>query len=208
MKPVMKPVMKPGAALRRRHHDRQRGAALIEFAVVLPILLLLLTLIFDAGLGFSAARDTSSAARSAARVASGAGAERQADYLALDAVRSQFDGSGDEVAWISVYRSTALSTGEVPAGCGEGSLGVVGVCNVYPGSVLDTLAPEQFANENCAGDPDALWCPTTREANAGEFLGVAVWSSHEPTIGLIRAAAFNLEDYAVFAIYVPDADVP
>lgn len=207
------------AALQRRRRSthgqgtaggvgRERGAALIELAIALPILLLLLTLIFDAGLGFSAARATSSAARSAARVASGAGAERYADYLALDAVRSQYDGSGDQVAWVSVYRSVPDSGGVVPAGCGAGGLGVAGLCNVYPGSVLDTLAPTQFEAEDCVGDPDSLWCPTTREANVGDFLGVAVWSSHEPTIGLVKADAFDLQDHAVFAIFLAQEPAP
>lgn len=188
---------------RRRIADGERGVALIEFAIALPVLLLLLTLTFDAGLGFAAARNTSAAARSAARVGSGAGAERHADYLALDAVRAQYDGSGDDVAWISVYRSVPNADGTVPAGCGPGDLGVAGLCNVYPGSVLDALTPDQFLNDDCVGDPDVLWCPTARDGNVGDFLGVAVWSNHKPTIGLVRAKAFELEDRAVFAIYLP-----
>jgi len=194
--------------LQRRKTDGEdgrgeRGAALIELAIALPVLLLLLTLIFDAGLGFSAARTTSSAARSAARVAAGAGAERHADYLALDAVRSQYEGEGNQVAWVSVYRAVPNSNGEVPAGCGAGELGVIGVCNVYSGAVLDTLTPAQFQADDCAGDADVMWCPTSRDQNEGDFLGVAVWSSHDPTIGLVKAEAFDLQDHAVFAIYVP-----
>lgn len=190
-------LRRPGA------RDGEGGVALVEFAIALPILLLLLTLTFDAGLGFAAARTTSAAARSAARVGAGAGAERHADYLALDAVRAQYDGGGDDVAWISIYRSTPTADGTVPAGCRPGDLGVAGLCNVYPGSVLDTLTSTQFQTDDCTGDPDVLWCPTNRVGNAGDFLGVAVWSNHKPTIGLVRAQAFELEDRAVFAIYLP-----
>lgn len=188
-----------------RGNRHERGGALLEFAIAVPVLLLLVTLIFDAGLGFSAARATSSAARSAARVAAGAGAERHADYLALDAVRAEFDGSADQVAWITVYRSEPNSGGLVPEGCGPDGLGVAGVCNVYAGAVLDALSPAQFQADDCSGEPDALWCPTSRTANPGDFVGVAVWSSHEPTIGLVRAAAFDLDDRAVFAIFIPPA---
>lgn len=180
----------------------ERGAALVEFAIALPILLLLATLIFDVGLGFSAARSTSSASRSASHVAAGAGDTRQADYLALDAVRAQFEGRGDGVSWVSVYRSAAGSDGSVPAGCGPGDEGIAGLCNVYSGSILDTLDPAAFANEDCVDDADENWCPTTRAANAGDFLGVAVWTSHEPTVGLVRAQAFQLADSSVFAIYI------
>lgn len=196
-------------ARRRQRADRgERGVALVEFAIALPILLLLLTLTFDAGLGFAAARTTSAAARSAARVGAGAGAERHADFLALDAVRAQYDGNRDSVSWVSIYLSSPNSDGTVPAGCGPGELGVAGLCNVYPGSALNGLQSTNFLNDDCLGDADVLWCPTTRAANPGAFLGVAVWSSHEPTIGLVRAADFELEDRAVFAIYLPPPTSP
>jgi len=89
----------------KRLRDRnQRGAALVEFAIAVPILLTLLALVFDAGLGFNAARTSSSAARSAARVAALEGDNRLADYRALSALRGKF-GNGEDVTGIIIYLS-------------------------------------------------------------------------------------------------------
>lgn len=197
--------MNTASALR---FDRQeRGGALIELAISIPIFLAILALIFDAGMGFSAARTTSSASRSAARVAALAGDDRLADFRALDAVRSEFANNDDTVLWVSIYRTEAAADGQAPAGCGRASSGVPGLCNTYDGAVLGTLVTPQFGDPDCVGDPDENWCPTTRRDNDGDYLGVAVWSAHDPTIGLIRQEEFVLEDRAVFALYFRDSPV-
>lgn len=193
--------------VRRRRENGERGAALLELAVALPIFVVILALIFDYGIGFSAARDSSSAARSAARVAALAGDERLADYRALNAVRGEYTGTDDSVVWVSIYRSPAFSAdnGAVPAGCGKDEGGVAGLCNTYDGSVLETLATSQFVDDDCIGEMDALWCPTTRSDDDGDYLGVAVWTTHDPTVGLIvpDSGEWELSDRAVFALYFP-----
>lgn len=195
------------ARIRRRRENGERGAALLELAIALPIFVMILAVIFDYGISFSAARDSSSAARSAARVAALAGDERLADYRALNAVRGEYIGTDDNVVWVSIYRSPAFSAdqGTVPAGCGKDEGGVVGLCNTYSGAVLDSLDPSQFADDNCVGELDINWCPTGRAANDGDYLGVAVWTTHNPTVGLIApdSGQWELSDRAVFALYFP-----
>ena len=199
----------------RRRGQNERGAALLELAISIPIFIGLLALIFDAGLGFASARTTASAARSSARIAAHAGADRLADYRALDAVRAEFGGNNDDtVVWVTVYRSPAFSDGFVPAGCKPGDLGIPGTCNVYPGAMLDTLSPTDFDDGDnggdCVDDPDENWCPLDRKANEDDYLGVGVWASHEPTIGLTDFGGGEdvaLEDRAVFALYFRDDPV-
>lgn len=203
--------------LKRRHEHRQnrrdgqpkeRGAAMVEFAIAVPIFIAMLALIFDAGLGYSEARSSSSVARTAARIGALAGDDRNADFLVLDSLRAQF-GDGSTVEEIVIYRSDPSNpTGEVPANCaGNGS------CNIYSGTILATLNEADFASnfsggvEYCqSGAPDSNWCPLFRRNDDGKFLGVFVKSTSEATVG-IGTSEFNLEDHAVFALWFPPEPV-
>lgn len=208
MRPNLRPRNHAGPA--RGREESERGAALLELAVLLPIVVIILALILDAGLGFAAARDTSSAARSAARIAALAGDERSADFRAIDAVRGQLLGSGDELVSITVYRSPAGADGRVPAGCGPGEAGLVGTCNVYSGAEIATYTQANFQSADCVGDPDQKWCPTSRSSDDGDYLGVGVWVTHDPTVGLAVPddGFYSLDDRAVFALYFRDELVP
>jgi len=204
----------------RDDSSSERGGALLELAISIPIFVVILALIFDVGLGFSAARDSSSAARSAARVAALAGNERFADFRAIDAVRAEYGNSDDTLMWMVVYRSEPGGTGEVPDACRPGGTSVSGVCNVYDTADLDPdtgLTIDDFGDDDCVGDPDAAWCPTDRLADDGNYLGVGVWTAHNPTIGLVIGrngggetpmGTVELEDRAVFALFFPDGIEP
>lgn len=182
-----------------------RGAALLEFAIVLPILVMLLALMFDVGVGFGAGRSSAEAARSAARIASQDPTARDADYLALSAIQLAFAEPNDTVDWVAIYRTTPALGSTIPLGCTPGSSGATGVCNVYTGADIDGLAPEQFDGDDCSGSLDSLWCPIDREGNDGEYLGVAIWSQHRRWIGLIDRDPVPLQDQAVFPIFVGGA---
>lgn len=204
----------------RDDSSSERGGALLELAISIPIFVVILALIFDVGLGFSAARDSSSAARSAARVAALAGNERFADFRAIDAVRAEYGNSDDTLMWMVVYRSEPGGTGKVPDACRPGGTSVFGVCNVYDTADLDPvtgLTIDDFDDDDCAGDPDTSWCPTGRLADDGNYLGVGVWTAHNPTIGLVIGrngggetpmGTVELEDRAVFALFFPDGIEP
>jgi hypothetical protein len=188
----------------RRLRSNERGGALLEMAISIPIFIAMMALILDVGLGFGAARNASSATRSAARSAALAGDDRLADFRALDAVRAEFSNTGDQVVQVTIYRSPALGNGLVPGGCALGGGSIGGLCNVYPGAMLDTLNSTQFQDPLCAGEPDLSWCPTSREANDGDYLGVSVWTTHQQTVGIINADDIELEDRSVFALFFPD----
>jgi len=196
--------------LRRTGSGDQRGAVIVELAVALPLLLVLISGILDLGMAFHSSRNVTEAARSAARAGSAAGDHRLADYSILRSIQGNYIASGDDVVAISVFKTPAGSNGAVPAGCEAGSSGVANVCNVYTGDVLDNLDPANFAAENCAGEADANWCPTTRLAafENGDYLGVRVWVDHDALLGFFltdqeftKQAVFQLEP-------VGDFDVP
>jgi len=197
--------------MKRLRRREERGAALVEFAIAIPILIVLLALVFDAGLGFTAARSSSSAARSAARIGALAGDERLADYQILDALRAQF-GDGQSIDRIVVYKSFDTNTGGIP----PSSCATAGdKCNEYTGNDLATLQQSDFngyenqgaPNETCSStSKDANWCPLGRSADASDgFLGVYVESTSKPTIGAVSPKSFTLRDRAVFAFYFPPA---
>lgn len=179
----------------------ERGGALLELAVVIPIFVAVLALIFDAGMGFSAARTTTNAARSAARIAALSGEDRFSDFRALETIRGEYAGSRDVVTAVTVFRSPAGGAGDVPSGCAPGEAGVVNVCNVYDGATLDSLDVSQFAHKKCVGEIDEKWCPSGRKVYDGQYVGVAVWVSHSPTVGLLDSDDYELAGKAVFAMY-------
>lgn len=191
--------------MRGRSREDERGAALLEFALLLPIIVILLALMFDVGAGFIAGQSSAEAARSAARIASQDPTSRDADYLALSSIRSSFIDAGDTVQWVAIYLTTPASGDTIPAACRPGGGGATGVCNVYSGAQIAALAPEQFEGTDCSGDLDALWCPLDREEDDGEYLGVAVWGANRRTIGLLINDPVELHDQAVFPIFVGGA---
>ena len=172
-------------SVRERRRDGDRGAALVELALAIPLFILLMAAIFDFGGGFRSAEDSSAAVRSAARAAALSGNERVADFRAIQSIRSQLAASNDSIAWMTIYRSPASGDGSVPVDCLPGTSGAVGVCNVYDGPQIAALTSSSFTDQSCLGEPDANWCPTTRDDGTDDLIGVAVWTSHDPTICLL-----------------------
>jgi len=192
---------------RLQNRGEDRGAALVEFAVVLLVLLPLLSVVFDAGLGYAAARSSSSIVRSAAQVGVRAGENRNADFLILQALKAEY-GNGADVTSIIVYESDPAGTGDFDPACvGNGK------CNQYTGATLAALLSSQFDGEVDDGaggttcdpnDLDANWCPLDRRPTTGDvlFLGVVVDSSKRAAIGL-GTDEFFFSEKAVFPLYFP-----
>lgn len=192
-----------------QHRPRERGAALVELGLAVPIFLILLAAIFDLGLAFNASRSTDETARSAARAAAAAGPSRLADLRAIDTVRAQYANSLEDVTWLTVYRSPVGGEGGVPDDCKPGGAGLAGTCNVYDATQIGALSEASFAVDDCVGDPDENWCPTTRteEGPNAPYLGVAIWVDHEPTLGFMLPDTEFTND-AVFRVETIEDFVP
>src|SRR3954469_9850579 len=120
--------------LRRR---TQRGAALVEAAIVLPVLVTITLGVIEIGFIFKDSLTISSAVRSGARIGAVDGATGLADYDILSAVKS---GSGavssSAIVAVSIYKYDSSVPGGMPPACEFGSL--IGKCNWYSGAFLQT----------------------------------------------------------------------
>jgi len=205
--------MRAVAALRRRLRDadghRQRGAALVEFALIAPVLVLIVAGIFEFGLAFRDSMTLSNALRSGARVGSNAGRERAADYTILKSIEAAMtEVPTARVERIIVYKATTANSA-VPAACLAitGSGGVNGVCNVYQASDLARPLSDFGGTTSCTSSspasPDRYWCPTTRQnqqALGADYLGVWMQIRYEYVTNVFPGTGITIRDKAIMRL--------
>jgi hypothetical protein len=138
----------------RRPSDR--GAAAIETAFVLPILLFVLFAIMEIGGSLLSYSGTASAVRAAGRTASLAGSDPVADKLILNRVAQEIGAGGGAVELVVIWHAARAGDSVPPAcvpatpftrnvtsvGVSDGGTDAVGACNVY---VLPAAAGGAFA---------------------------------------------------------------
>lgn len=173
--------------LRQTRHRSERGAALIEAALVTPVFLLVLFTIMEMGLLFRDSLTTDNASREGARAASTRGNQADADYFVLRTVEHGLEAMGlERLQYVVVFNATG-PTDTLPAGCRVSSQ--AGLCNRYTPAdffaELDDGGGNDTGNFRC-GSLDSSWCPTTRETSlsAGtDFVGVHVETRHDFVTG-------------------------
>lgn len=181
-------------ALRRHHRAHRaddRGAAFIEFALVLPFLILIALGIVNYGINWTSTNEVNATARDAARSASSSGSYYNADLMAIQQVAMGLTQvQVDHLDRVVIY-DASVNNGKVPPSCLTTStanssipLGVSGVCNVYnygqieayriqlnrSGGTPDASLTVTFnmdKNHKCGAGGgtqtwDAKWCPTSR----------------------------------------------
>ena len=195
----------PDGAARRRVRGRRRGdrgAALVEGALVAPLFFLLILILLEFGLVFRQYLTLTSAVRSTARTASTGGNDGNADYLALQQLKSSVVAiQTSEIKFIVIYNApTVESTPENDAslaGCLTSSQ--TNKCNRYLASDL-SLGPSSFG---CgASAPDRFWCPTDRNValtDPPDYVGIYMKTSYTTFTGVFPNP-FALTDSAVFRI--------
>lgn len=161
---------------RRSRGQRQRGAVLVELAIIVPLLISLLVVGLELGLALRDKMTVTAAARSGARVGSSLGRVRLADHDILESVRvglSRVDPN--DVLVLVIFEPDA--SGNMPPSCRATSIN--GVCNRYSSSQIQTLTEADFTGVNsCTGSsPDREWCPVDRNrdlaaAGGPDWLGV------------------------------------
>lgn len=165
-----------------RRRGSERGAVMVELAIVAPLLVLLVMMGLELALVLRGQLTVSSAGRAGARVGSSAHTSRLADFDLLSAIKS---GLGDidlaDVELVVVFEPDG--SGNMPASCRTAS--VTGTCNRYTGVDLINLDVADFTGTtSCTGSsPDRFWCPATRvrdqAAAAGpDWLGVYLQIRH------------------------------
>jgi Flp pilus assembly protein TadG len=188
-----------------RGRRRERGAALTEFAIIVPVIAMLLCGLVEFGFAWQDKMTTESAVRAGARTGSSVGSARLADYSIIQGVKSALNDIGlGNVQYVVVYKSTT-SDGKVPAACsGSAPTSQSGLCNVYTGAQLTSLTQASFSGTTSCGAtaPDRYWCPTDREdvqSSGTDFVGVWVKASH-PTVTKFFGSSITMTASAVMRI--------
>jgi Flp pilus assembly protein TadG len=115
------PVDRHAAATRRAAHPggatgssrrRQRGQALLEFAIVLPVLMLMITGIIEFALAFNSSLGINRASQNAALVAAEAGNLPGSDCMILTRIEQDIDAPIDrnEITGVSIQRTNPSGT--------------------------------------------------------------------------------------------------
>lgn len=195
-----------GRVARLVHRVRsERGAALVEFAIILPLFVVLAFGTIEFGAAWSNKLKVETAARAGARVGSNLGDARLADWGLLQSVRAALTEIGlDNVDYVVVYKASATN-GAVPAACKSSPpTAQTNLCNVYTGAQLGSLTPADFGGTStCANNaPDRFWCPLNREdvQHLGtDYLGVWILAD-SPTVTDLFGSPLNLSASAVMRL--------
>lgn len=197
----------------RANRTDDRGLALVELALVLPLLALLVFGIFEFGFLWGDVNSVDRASQNAARTGSSLGDQRFADYEALRAVESTLAGlDGATPLRVITYLSTDVD-GAVPQACldvpaaGTSAKGVSGLCNVYSPQQIADDNPGNFGSStpaltDCLSSAwDSAWCPTgrSRSLNDPDYLGVFVEAEYEGRTSIIPTS-ITVEQRAVYQI--------
>lgn len=168
------------------------GATIIEFALVLPFLLLLGLGTVEMGLGWVAHDRLETAVAQAARVAAVSGNRVETDRDILVTLRASLTAEAlANLDRVVVFKSTDAG-GAVPTGCikvqGDTSqVGVSDACNTYTGaSVRAASAVDMTGFGGGPTDLDRYWKPALRKATLvgpPDYVGVWVRTTHHAVTG-------------------------
>lgn len=192
--------------MRWRADLRDRGAVLVEFALVAPVLVLLLLGVFEYGNAWKQVGAAERLVQQAGRTVSSQANSRFADYETLRAIDTSVANlRGFDVTRVVIYKATAAD-GKVPSACLTASQG--GLCNRYVGSVLSSASMAAFpggssTNPTCAGgSADGAWCPVNRDRSSTtpDRVGVHVTFSYTPVTGLLPGPSVEVKRYAVYQL--------
>lgn len=182
---------------RRSSASSERGAAVVEAALIAPVFLLVLfgvieisSYIFDVNASRNGARD-------GAREASTWASASLADQNALFKARRALGGMSKRVDAVIVFKATGPKT-PVPPACitalQGGGDGVADLCNIYRAPQVTNPDELNFGApvQNCAGAGlwDRCWPSITRndvltETSRPDFVGVYVRARHKGVTGII-----------------------
>jgi hypothetical protein len=165
---------------RRKH--RERGAALVEFALVMPIFLLVTGGVVDYGLAYRVKQSVESASRNAARVGAAASDDQYIQYADLLMLRSLYESlssdsdtrdlitgdlTDDNTSNLEIVIFEPAADGSPKEGCLSGSRLTNSRCNIYTlADLRDSLRYFDSAGK-----------PITTAGDANNYLGSTLYTS-------------------------------
>lgn len=188
--------------LRRAHGER--GAALVEFVLLAPVLVLVVAGVLEFGMAWRDSMTVSNALRSGARVGSNAGRDRLADYDILKSIESAMKEIPDtaRVQRIVIYK--ADTTSSAPSATCMAGTPVTGLCNVYTGADMARPQSDYSGTTSCGGSaPDRFWCPTSRQnqqALGADYLGVWMQVKYNWVTHVFPGTGLTIKDRAIMRL--------
>jgi len=158
--------------MRSGRRNGERGAAMVEMAILAPVLVLLVFGAIEMGLAFKDRHTISSAANSAGRTGATAGQDAGADFAILQAVEAGFGSQVDPnvVIHVDIYSAGI-----------DGSKGVYNRYTYDGNTACSWLPCPDPANFVGYGNPSG-WAPaardTTLDADGLDTLGIEIQYSH------------------------------
>ncbi len=158
---------------------RERGAVMVEVAIIVPLLATLFLGVAELGFHVRDAQRVTAASQSGARVLSSAGDHRLADFDALMTMSAPLSVyENGEVERIIVFAPEV--DGSLPTGCEAGP--IPDLCNHYDESAFALTTADFTGAADCGHlDIDRFWCPLGRETDQGvgtDWIGVRVEIRH------------------------------
>ncbi len=180
---LSKSLNKSLSKAKRSRSNGERGVAVVEVAIILPLLAMLVSGIIEFGMAWRDSLTVSSGTRSAARVVSNLGTNRLSDYEALLTLDAALGGlSTSYVVGVLIYDGSAADGG-IPPACKDGNdnpQSVTGKCNYYTAAMINSMSIGNFdglgATSCSASSWDHFYCPTDREIRQDQGLEqIGVW---------------------------------
>lgn len=180
------------ARIRPRARRSQRGAVVVEAAIITPLFLFGVFACLEAGLAFRTWLSLSHAATEGARVASVAASDSMADYQILKSVKEATAAMPkNSVEQVIVFNADDYDS-KPPSGCYSGS-GMSNVCNTYEQDDFDDTQADFLANPD-KDDWKAQDRNVVRGATTGpDYVGVYVKTTHKHTTMLLVRGVFGKE---------------
>ena len=205
-------------AAMRRHRD-ERGTAIVEFALVAPILFLILFGIIEFGFVFKDSLTLTNMTRSGVRTGAAVGnaTSPDADFQILQAIAGASGALSANINYVIIFKASSNS-GTVPATCltaaatptiPDGVDTASAQCNIYTSTQISdvegagaTWASQPTSRWGCsAGTWDSYYCPGSRivSQSAGpDYLGVYISAHHSTITGFFHA--LTLSDTSVMRL--------
>ena len=185
----------------------ERGAALTEFVLLVPVLVLLMAGVLEFGMAWRDSMTVSNALRSGARVGSNAGRERSADYDILKSIEAAMREIPDtaRVQRIVIYKAdTANSAPSASCMAGTPSSSSTAPCNVYTGADMARAAIDFSGTTSCGNTaPDRFLCPVSRQDQKqlfADYPGLWMQARYNYTTNVFPGTGLTIKDRAIMRL--------
>lgn len=176
------------AARRSERVRSDRAATLIEFALVVPLLLILAFGTAEMGLAWTTSNRVEGATSTAGRIASSSGSLDEADLNVLLSLQASLPAKSlENLDRVVIFRANSAGTGQPPSLCvppvGDTTRVVQSDCNSYPGDQVRSVT-QTSPLTNLPGTGG--WLPSSRRdrlADPPDYIGVWVRTRHDNQTG-------------------------